>query len=461
MNAWPGMCRDRRVRLCVGWELLLVLVALLALAGCQGVSGTSQQTTNTPPPPPPGNTVLPMGSHPIAPANWSFECIYWSDDCGLNGSWVPTKSQPGTVRLWQSGTEWGLLSTGNNSYDWAYLDTWLDLVAQRQPTAVMYTFGLVPCWISTTPCDGKGWGMGHNFSAGPPSDLTSNGSPAFNAFVTALVEHCSPAGHCVKDYIKHWEMWNEPNLTNFWTGTETQLYDMFKPVIPIIRNNISGALISTPPVSGGDAPWMTNWMTLENTNGRLSDYYGFHVYMEQSAPEQRLGMVQSMLKVKNANGWTTTPWMNTETNYDNVTFTCSTQFTLDDCRGQFVRWHVLQYAYQGGAGGAFNVGWFKWESISTGGYDTYYYTMMQWLTGATFTSSCSNTGTVWTCPLTEASGANALIVWNTAGDSDYAPATGYVNYKSFNATYGGATKSISPGQSTTIGVAPVMFESGT
>ena len=39
--------------------------------------------------------------------------IYWSDDCGLNGSWVPTKSQPGTVRLWQSGTEWGLLSTGD------------------------------------------------------------------------------------------------------------------------------------------------------------------------------------------------------------------------------------------------------------------------------------------------------------------------------------------------------------
>jgi hypothetical protein len=54
------------------------------------------------------------------------------------------------------------------------------------------------------------------------------------------------------------------------------------------------------------------------------------------------------------------------------------------------------------------------------GYDTYYYRMMQWLTGATFTASCPNSGTVWTCPLTEAGGANALIVWNTVGDSDYA-----------------------------------------
>jgi hypothetical protein len=140
---------------------------------------------------------------------------------------------------------------------------------------------------------------------------------------------------------------------------------MFKPVIPIIRDNIPGAMISTPPVSGGDATWMMNWMALENANGRLSDYYGIHIYMD-NASVQRLRMLQSMLKPKNANGWTTTPWMNTETNYDHITFTCSTQFTLEDCRGQFARWHVLQDAKQGGAGGAFNVGWFKWETISTG-----------------------------------------------------------------------------------------------
>ena len=83
------------------------------------------------------------------------------------------------------------------------------------------------------------------------------------------MQHRSPAGYCVKDYIKYWEMWKEGNLTAFWTGTEMQLYDMFKPVIPIIRNNIPGAMISTPPVSGGDATWMTNWMALENANETL------------------------------------------------------------------------------------------------------------------------------------------------------------------------------------------------
>jgi hypothetical protein len=405
------------------------------------------------------NKPLPMGSHPIGPTNWSFECNYYKY-CGLNGSWINTTSQPGTVRLWQSGTEWAFLSTGHNTYDWKNLDTWLDLIAEHRPSAVIYTFGLVPCWISSVGCDGKGWGHGHNFSSSPPSDLTSSGSPTFNAFVEALVQHCSPAGHCVKDHIKYWEMWNEPNLTSFWTGTATQLYDMFKPVIPIIRNNVPGAVISTPPVCGGDTSWMTNWMTLENTNGRLSDYYGIHIYMRNHAPEERLGMLRRMLNTKNANGWTTTPWMNTETGYDNITFTCSTQFSPHDCRGQLVRWHVLQYAYQGGGGGAFLVSWYKWGSISFADYDPFYYTMMQWLTGATFNASCTNQGTVWSCPLTQASGTKALIVWNTAGRTHYKPAAEYTRYKKFNGTYGGLTKTVSPGQAIVIDVVPFMFESG-
>jgi hypothetical protein len=400
-----------------------------------------------------------MASHPIQRTDWSFGCVYYSDDCGLTGAWISTTSQPGTVRLWSSGTEWAFLNTAAGKYDWSNLDTWLDLIAEHQPRAVIYTFGLVPCWVSSAGCTGVGWGIGNNWSPSPPSDLTSSGSPAFNAFVNALTRHCSPAGHCVKDYIKYWEMWNEGNLTAFWTGTASQLYDMFKPVIPIIRNNIPAAKISTPPVCGGDKSWMASWMTLENTKGRLSDYYGIHVYLRDYTPEMRMNVVRSMLSTKNANGWATSPWMNTETNFDNTTFTCSTQFTIEDCRGQLVRWHVLQFAYQGGGGGAFHVGWYNWQSINSGGYDTYYYTMMTWLTGATFTASCTNNGNVWTCPLREANGKAGLIVWNAAGNSNYKPATEYVDYRKFNGTYGGVTETISPGETTTIGLVPVMFES--
>jgi hypothetical protein len=397
-----------------------------------------------------GSTDKPVTPPPISAQNWSFECIDQSS-CGTDGSWITSTSQPGTVRLWDSGTSWSILNTGTNTYDWTKLDIWLDLIAQHPQTMVIFTFGHVPCFISSVAC-----GKGTYWSYGIPTDLNANGSQTFTNFVSALTQHCSPAGHCVKKFIKVWEMWNEPNLGHYWNGTVNQLYDMFHPVVPIIRANVPGAIVSTPPVSGGDTSYISSWLSLENTNGRLSDYYGFHSYLSGYEPEQRINMIVHMVQAKNSAGWATTPWMNTETNFDVTTNRCTS--STDDCRGQLVRWHVMQFAYQGGAGGAYNVGWYNWPSMVSGGYDTYYYTMMKWLTGGRFTTSCSSSGTVWTCPFNEGNGHSALIIWDSAGASQYTPASQYVDYKEFNGTYGGTTVNISPGQTTYIGQIPIMFE---
>ena len=398
----------------------------------------------------------PMGSHPIEASNWSFQCF--KSFCGTNGVWITTDSQPGTVRLWDSGVTWAWNNPSNGTYDWRYLDAWLDLVAKHRPRTVLYTFGDVPCWIAGS---GVCTGGAENWSANPPKDLTSSGSPSFNAFVLALTEHCSAAGNCVKDYVKYWELWNEPNLPTHWTGTVNQLYEMVKPAVKIIHSHISDAFITTPAICGGDAAWMASWMQLENSDHRLSKYYSIHVYLNEYDPETRMKMVENMLRTKNANGWPDAPWINSETNFNTGSangYTC--QFPASVCDSQLVRWHILQYAYQGGGGGAFNVGWYDWNSIQIGGYDPYYYTMMKWLVGGSFTASCVNNDTVWTCPFTEGNGKKALIVWNTAGNSNYKPATQYVDYRSINGTYGGETHQISSGEEMTISTMPVMFESG-
>jgi hypothetical protein len=402
------------------------------------------------------STAVPMRSHPLEPTSFGFQCVNGSS-CGSNGSWITSITQPGTVRLWDAGTPWAILQKSSNTYNWSNLDTWLDMIAAHQPMAVIYTFGHVPCFIASVACNVKSTSSKY-WSTAVPKDLNTSGSATFNNFVTALTKHCSAKGNCVRTYIKYFELWNEPNLSYFWTGTQAQLYNMVKPAVAIIRSNVAGAVISTPAICGGDKPYMTSWLNLENSKGRLSDYYSIHSYLSTYEPEARMDIIAKMVQVKNDAGWTRTPWMNTETNFDVGTYLCDAQFTVADCRGQFVRWHVLQYAYQGGAGGAIHVGWYNWPSITSGGYDTYYYTMMKWLEGSTFTTSCSNSGNVYTCPLTEANGAIALIVWNTTGNTTYTPASQYVNYREFDGTYGGATVSISPGQKTTIGLIPVMFE---
>src|SRR5208282_4828023 len=172
----------------------------------------------------------------------------------------------------------------------------------------------------------SGW---HNT---PPGDLTASGSPSFNTFVTAFVTHCSPNNNCVKDYIKYYEMWNEWDIQYHWTGTMAQVYQMVAPAAPIIKSNVPGAVILTPSTtpdsdSGiGYQADLQNWLNYETQNGRISDWIAWHVYLTAQqnnqtqivTPETQWGNFNvNFLSVQASTpGWTTTPWADTETNYN-------------------------------------------------------------------------------------------------------------------------------------------------
>jgi hypothetical protein len=351
------------------------------------------------------------------------------------------------IRLWDSQVQWHALNTSPGAYQWRTLDGYLDAIAAHQPRDVMYTFGYTPCWDTRGDCR-RAWG-----SIYPPSDLTTSGSSSFNTFVAALTGHCSPAGHCVKDYIKYWEMWNEANAPQFWAGTIAQLYELMSPAIKIVRNKVSGALILTPPANRSDTDWMQGWLSEENKRGRLSDIFSIHLYLQNGLPEKRFDRIKEMVNLKNnSSGWSDIPWMNTETNFDATTFACNSRYTSDDCMGQIVRWHLLHYAY-----GARHLNWFFFNTTigRHKDYSSAYRFMMDWLVGGYFTAQCSASGSVYTCPFVQENGRHAMFVWNSSGNSSYSPATQYVDYKELS---GGTTTAIPRGRPVPIGVKPIMLE---
>jgi hypothetical protein len=350
------------------------------------------------------------------------------------------------IRLWDSQMQWHVLNVGPGSYNWRALDAYLDQIAAHQPREAMYTFGYTPCWATKGECE-RGWG-----STYPPDDLTPNGSPSFIAFVTALVDHCTPAGHCVKDFIKYWELWNEANAENYWHGTVSQLYQLMAPAVPIIRGKVKDALILTPPANRGDTTWMRNWLEEENKKGRLSDIFSFHLYLQDASPEARFDTIQQMVALKKSTpGWSDTPWVNSETNFNAARFACNDKYSSDDCVGQMVRWHLLHFA-----SGAQHLGWFFFNTTIGRNPDfaNAYHTMMEWLVGGHFLGECSASGNVYSCPFLEGNGHHALFVWSAAGENSYAPVAQYASYKALS----GSSVNLSQGQKVTIGVKPLMFE---
>lgn len=383
----------------------------------------------------------------LTASSFGFQCGTGKLTNCPDATWPTTIAQPGMIRLWDSQVQWHMLNTGPGAYDWRTLDKYLDAIAAHQPRDVMYTFGYTPCWDTKGECQ-RGWG-----STYPPTDLSTSGSLSFNLFVTALVNHCSAAGHCVKDHVKYWELWNEANTPNYWSGSVSQLYSLMAPAIPIIRAKINGALILTPPANSGDTEWMRTWLNEENKRGRLSDIFSFHLYLQNKIPEFRFDTIKEMVALKNnTSGWSDTPWMNSETNFDAATFTCNSRFDQDDCAGQIVRWHLLHFAY-----GARQLSWYFFNTTigHNGNYSSAYHTMMDWLVGGHFTAGCSASGTVVTCPFIQANGHHAIFVWNVPGDATYTAPAEYSGYR----TVSGTITAISPGRSITIGVKPIMLES--
>jgi hypothetical protein len=392
----------------------------------------------------------------ITASSFGFQCGTGKPTNCPDVTWPTTIAQPGMIRLWDSQVQWAALNTGPGAYRWTKLDGYLDAISAHQPRDAMYTFGYTPCWDTKQECE-RAWG-----SRFPPDDLTPEGSQSFNTFVLALVTHCSPAGHCVKDYVKYWEMWNEANAPHRWGGSIAQLYHLMAPAIATIRSKIPGALILTPPANRGDTGWMRDWLAMENTNGRLSDIFSFHLYLQNIPPEPRFDPIQQMVALKNStSGWNNTPWMNTETNFDAATFACNSKYSPDDCLGQIVRWHLLHLAY-----GAQHLSWFYFNTTigHNPEYSAAYHQMMEWLVGGHFLAPCSAAGNIYTCPFIQANGHHALFVWNPSGDSSYTPVGRYVDYK----TLSGETTSISAekisaenksaGKPVRVGVKPIMLE---
>jgi hypothetical protein len=406
----------------------------------------------------------------VASASFGFQCGDSANAGCPNFTLPAAPALPGVLRLWDSSTQWNALNATSGQYDWNSLDSWLDTI-HAQGLSAVYTFGWTPYWDAPSgSCQTDNTSKG---SPCPPTDLTSQGSDSFNAFVSALVAHCSPAGNCVSNNIQYFELWNEPNApvsgTGYWTGTVAQLYQMMAPAVTIIRQAIPTAQILGPPITDnpGFDTWECSWLSQEVTNGVLSNIYGFHGYLQDLTPEAKVLVTQTQVALNltpgascSLPGWTPQPFWLTETNFTNsegpsAPYTCdSTLYTADDCAGQVARWQILVNAL-----GGFNVTWYSWENGvgSVPENASAYASIMQYLNGGTFPGPCSPiSGTqTWTCNFTEANGTNAQFVWtpNEAGAS-YTVPSGYTDYKDLN----GNTTSVSTGQTITVGVEPFMLE---
>jgi hypothetical protein len=131
----------------------------------------------------------------------------------------------GSLRLWDAGVSWSNVETSRGVYDWSRLDA-LVSAAQAHHVQVTLVLAMTPSFYAGT-------------QSLPPRDLG-----AYERYVSAVMNR-------YRDFhgqrgIAAYQVWNEGNISYFWSGTPQQLAQMTE-IVDRVRNQVDpGATVVAP-----------------------------------------------------------------------------------------------------------------------------------------------------------------------------------------------------------------------
>jgi hypothetical protein len=452
MKAWRQTSPVRRGKPGAGWELLLILAALITLAGCQGISVASKQptTTNGPVNSSTKNAAL-FGLH-VQSVSTPWPTI------GFGAFRIFSDLNPGIAR-------WAQINKENGTYDFTLLDTWLAELYAHGVTNVVYTVSQVPKWASSNPTD-----TACDFATSPPvyggcdlpTDLNPDGSGSdatYINFVTALAQHVNdPTYLQTHAHIQYWEPWNEwyrnnivdtsPQVFISVRATYAQMVRMTEDArciiagtgsingVPCTASAIDPSAKIVSPSNGGqnccgspmvfqnflycngtgpNAPIPGSDCSTGSRGSDAVDIINTHFYEALGLPPENLarnvGQYTKLLRPIDL----AKPLWSTEGSWGN-----DSAVTDPDIQASW----VARYYLIGWSSGLAQMYWFAYDSPHFGQLWTAgaglnkagvaYGETYNWIVGSTLTTPCSAAGTVWSCGFTLANGNAAEAIWDTS-----------------------------------------------
>jgi hypothetical protein len=302
-------------------------------------------------------------------------------------------------RLWDALVTWPDLEPNKGQWQFEKLDAYVS-VAQQHGTGILLPLGGSPHWASAKPTLPSDYYPG--FTA-EPADIAD-----WRIFVKTVASR-------YKGRIQAYEIWNEPNLQQFWTGTTDQMVTLTKEASQIIHSVDPNAIVVSPAATADyGVPWVAEF--LKKGGGQYVDAIGFHFYVNPHTllPEDMLPVIQRVRQVMADNGLANKPLWNTESGW-----LPPAKFDSDELAAGFMcRAYILSWA-----AGVQRFYWYAWDNgsmaIVTYKRDEHtitpvgsaYKTIEQWLVGARMDSCTESADHSWTCQLNR-SGKKEWIVWN-------------------------------------------------
>jgi hypothetical protein len=321
----------------------------------------------------------------------------------------------GSWRLMDAYVKWYELEPKKGEFNFTRLDQYVAIAREKNVKVLLPLVGS-PSWASARPAEMEGGNPAG--SAAEPADTED-----WRNFVRTVATR-------YKGQIEAYEIWNEANEKNFWTGSVDQLVDLTREAFQIIKRVDPGALVVSPSCTVETGPQYLDDF-LKKGGGKSVDVIGYHFYVRANPPEAIVDMAKRVEDIVRANQVDKPVW-NTEMGWP-----APKPFPSDELGAAYVA-RVLILAW---AAGISRFYWYAWDNhsfvtlemvelddVTLKPASTAYAAVERWLVGAVVRSCESDSASIWTCEL-ERGGMPQRIVWNTNGTSAFAiPADWHVTH---------------------------------
>lgn len=206
------------------------------------------------------------------------------DDPAVDLDAQAAKMKAAGVQSWRVEMAWDLIEPARGQFDWAVTDRKV-LAAARQGIDVLGLALRAPGWAN----------------GGAASPFTPPTKPSdYAAYLKALVARYGPAGslwlehpEVAKRPVRAWEIWNEPNLKNYFTRQP-----FAKPYAALLR-------AAYPAVKGGDPGATVLMASMANFSWRdlakLLDVSGPHLKFDAAGAHPFSGRPSNAVKIVRLN----------------------------------------------------------------------------------------------------------------------------------------------------------------
>jgi len=470
---WFTPARDRRsvLRGTLGGALACVVLVPVA---CATASSSAQRPSASPTP---SSAISESATAPVSRAKPITVKVgpkfFGVHDASTDMASL-TKAGVGSIRLWDSGVKWWQVEPNQDQFDWTRLDQYVKL-AHAHNTEVTLVLAGTPAWAAADPA--------HTTYLDPPN------VDAYKAYLTAVMNRYKAfdPDNTGQPYrgIANYQVWNEPNIKTFWTGTPQQMADLVRAAWEVRQAVDPGAKIIAPSMVTRltyEVKWIKSFYQLSTGGKKVWRYIDAMTYSfypvdklpngQLAGPEDMMTLVKTVKAALAQVGVPRTiPVWNSEVNYGLLTGSQAHDPT-PAIPASLQAAYVLRTYLLSAAAGVPRVFWYRYDiqnplvntfmTDSTGALTpagNAFYLVQRWLKGtlvgtATQRPCPHDKNGTYTCVVRYATGMGR-IYWNPHKTVRVRTVTSTRSWQ----TTGGTTKKVSGSVRLRVGYGPILVKS--